>query len=87
VVARVKWELDEIKKALTDADISTLQFEADGSDQGKPEAVRLATMHRVKGLEFDKILLASVNQGLIPLQQAIRDRGDAVELRQADLEE
>jgi len=30
--------------------------------------LRLATMHRVKGLEFDYIIIAAVNDGIIPLK-------------------
>ncbi len=30
--------------------------------------IRLATMHRVKGLEFHHIILAGVNAGVIPLE-------------------
>jgi superfamily I DNA/RNA helicase len=44
-------------------------------------------MHRVKGLEFDEMILISLNKGVVPLRTAVRSRGDAVEERQADLEE
>jgi superfamily I DNA/RNA helicase len=37
------------------------------NDPGAP-GVRLATMHRVKGLEFPVMLLAGVNAGLVPLR-------------------
>lgn len=30
------------------------------------DGVRLATMHRVKGLEFPRMLLASVQEGVVP---------------------
>ena len=40
-----------------------------GADDGGQEGVRVATMHRVKGLEFDHMVLASVNAGLVPLRQ------------------
>jgi len=33
--------------------------------------VRVATMHRVKGLEFDTMILASANKGIIPHSKAI----------------
>ncbi len=32
------------------------------------KGVRLATMHRVKGLEFNTVIIASVNQGVLPLE-------------------
>ena len=49
--------------------------------------VRLATMHRVKGLEFDRVMLAGVNADLAPLPAALDDRGDAVERESAETEE
>jgi superfamily I DNA/RNA helicase len=33
-------------------------------DEG--EGVRLATMHRVKGLEFSHVIIAWVNEGIVP---------------------
>ena len=35
--------------------------------------VRLATMHRVKGLEFDRMVIASANENLVPLAATIPD--------------
>ena len=32
--------------------------------------VRLASMHQVKGLEFDHMVIASVNKGTVPLPTA-----------------
>jgi len=87
IVARVMSEVERIRAALEKAGIPTFQIQADGSDRGQPEAVRLATMHRVKGLEFDRVILASVNEDLVPLAAAVKDKGDPVEARQADLEE
>jgi superfamily I DNA/RNA helicase len=37
------------------------------NDPGEP-GVRLATMHRVKGLEFPVMLVAAVNSGVVPLR-------------------
>ena len=41
-------------------------------DQGAP-GVRLATMHRVKGLEFPAMILAGVNAGVVPLRRALAE--------------
>ena len=87
VVARIKRELECIRKALEEAQVAVFQIQADGSDRGRPEAVRVATMHRVKGLEFDRVVLASINEGLVPLAAAVKNKGDPVETRQAELEE
>lgn len=87
IVARTKRELDGLQHALETRGVAVYRIDPGASDSGSEDAVRLATMHRVKGLEFDYIIAASVNEGLIPLEQRMAQRGDAVEARQADLEE
>ena len=39
---------------------------SEAEDRRKP-GIRLATMHRVKGLEFDRVIIAGVNDGIVPL--------------------
>lgn len=87
IVARVRQELDIIEESLQQAGLPTVRISANTSDRGNQNAVRLATMHRVKGLEFDEVILASVNKGLMPFEKAIDGKGDAVEARLADMEE
>ena len=41
------------------------------------DGVRVATMHRVKGLEFKYVFIAAVNNNVVPLKNAI-NRTDAV---------
>jgi len=67
--------------------VSVYLLEKEGADSEKQNHVRLATMHRVKGLEFEEMVLASLNKGLVPLGVALDSAGDPVERRQADLEE
>ena len=62
-------------------------LEAGAVDTAETEGVRLATMHRVKGLEFDRVVMASINADLVPLPIAIDARGDAVERESAETEE
>lgn len=57
---------------------------SDSSDSDKP-GIRFATMHRVKGLEFQYIFIAGANEGVIPLQMAITE--DPVEMRDYDFNE
>lgn len=45
-------------------------LEADSPDASST-GVRLATMHRVKGLEFDHMVIASVNEDMMPLASII----------------
>ena len=59
---------------------------AASDDEQRGDAVRVATMHRVKGLEFDHVLLASVNAGLVPLR-ARGEAADATAKENAETEE
>ena len=83
IVARTTRERDAIGDALRDAirdaigdergdadSLSVEVLEADAPDESS-RGVRLATMHRVKGLEFDRMVIASVNEGLVPLAAAV----------------
>ncbi|MGA4641085.1 3'-5' exonuclease [Stutzerimonas stutzeri] len=55
-------------------------------DRGKA-GVRLATMHRVKGLEFKAVFMAGINDGVVPLSKAVQATDDPVEHRLRDLNE
>jgi superfamily I DNA/RNA helicase len=47
--------------------ISTLVLHKDTKDDLVKNATRVAPMHRVKGLDFDHVVIASVNDGIVPL--------------------
>jgi superfamily I DNA/RNA helicase len=44
-------------------------------------------MHRVKGLEFERVLIASVNAGVIPLSAALSKSEDPVLRRETEARE
>ena len=87
VVARTRRERDAIADTLKEHDLAHVALEAGAVDAAETEGVRLATMHRVKGLEFDRVVMASINADLVPLPVAIDARGDAVERESAETEE
>ena len=72
VVARTRHERNVIADELTSADLPVEMLEADSPDESS-SGVRLATMHRVKGLEFDCMVIASVNEEFLPLATAVPD--------------
>lgn len=53
-------------RILEDAGISIHVIETEATEDADPRAVRLATMHRMKGLEFERVLLADVQQDVLP---------------------
>ena len=69
MVARARTERNVIADELTAADLPVEMLEADSPDESS-SGVRVATMHRVKGLEFDCMVIASVNEEFLPLATA-----------------
>ena len=86
VIARTRKEVEALRETL-----SALQqpcHTLDGRTAETPAgALNLATMHRVKGLEFDAVFLASANQGMLPLSFVVNSASDAVSQRQRENEE
>lgn len=86
VIARTRRELSEIKVALEGRKLLCHQLE--GQNRVTPGGtINLATMHRVKGLEFDAVFIASVNKGLVPLEFVVNQAADLVTRRQQENEE
>ncbi|MBR3584527.1 MAG: ATP-binding domain-containing protein [Oscillospiraceae bacterium] len=71
VVARTNPILEDYKKALENAGIKTYEIRRSKTDDRGMPGVRLATMHRVKGLEFSCMFLVGMNKGNMPLKKAI----------------
>jgi superfamily I DNA/RNA helicase len=57
VIVPTKHERDRIARDLGALGIEARVVEADTADTGDPRAVRVATMHRAKGLEFDRVIV------------------------------
>jgi len=86
VIARTRREVNELKAALESR--QQLCHVLEGQSAATPDdALNLATMHRVKGVEFDGVFLASANQGLVPLDFVVKSAADAVTHRQRENEE
>jgi mRNA-degrading endonuclease RelE of RelBE toxin-antitoxin system len=70
LVTRTNEALDQYEAGLTAAGIACYRVKRTEADDRQAKGVRLATMHRVKGLEFDRMIIAQVNQGIVPLAVA-----------------
>ena len=77
VVARTKKYLDDYTNQFSREGIRTYEIKRDKTDDRSLDGVRVATMHRVKGLEFQYVFVAAVNNRVIPLPAAI-NKTDAV---------
>ncbi len=67
LVARTNDLLKQYESALQERGIKTYLIKRSVAEDRKAVGLRLATMHRVKGLEFDDVIIASVNDGIVPL--------------------
>lgn len=71
VVARTNALVDEYKKYLTESGITCFEVKRKQADDRSRMGVRLATMHRVKGLEFTVVYIVAANKNYIPLKSAV----------------
>jgi superfamily I DNA/RNA helicase len=58
----------------------------EAEDRRKP-GIRLSTMHRVKGLEFDSVIIAGLNDGIVPLSGEWIKTRDTVIQRENEIHE
>lgn len=86
IVARTNKEIKAIEASLMAKNVP-IQVLDGRSLAAHKSSVNLATMHRVKGLEFDYVILASANKGLIPLEFVVANTGDQVSRRHKENEE
>jgi superfamily I DNA/RNA helicase/mRNA-degrading endonuclease RelE of RelBE toxin-antitoxin system len=70
IVARTHRLLDDYIAQLTQAGIKTYEIKRNKLDDRSFNGVRVATMHRVKGLEFQHVFVVAVNKRIVPLAAA-----------------
>ncbi|MHA2023293.1 MAG: 3'-5' exonuclease, partial [Candidatus Thorarchaeota archaeon] len=71
VTVRTNKLVDLYNEELRKHGIATCIIKHTEKDDSNNHGVRIATMHRVKGLEFDTVIIASANKGIIPHRRAI----------------
>ena len=68
VAVRTHNQLGEKYEALlNDEGLDTVRLSTDPESDARQTGIRLSMMHRLKGLEFSKVLLAGVQEGSVPL--------------------
>lgn len=77
VVARTHKLLDDYIAQFTANGIRSFEIKRSKSDDRSLDGIRIATMHRVKGLEFQYVFIVAANNRIIPLASAI-DCTDAI---------
>lgn len=87
LVTRRNKDLDQYEAALREKGIETYRVRRSEADDRSKPGLRLATMHRVKGLEFDRMVIARVNEGTVPLLKGDVESDDPGVREEAELRE
>lgn len=76
LIARTKSLLDNYSGALRSAGLDTYTIQRDRAEDRSVPGMRLATMHRAKGLEFESVIVAGVSEGIVPHRKALGEAAD-----------
>ena len=76
VTARTNSGVEKLNTALRREGFTTRVINKDESDDPSDPALRLATMHRVKGLEFDQVFIPGLDEAQMPLRHELHQRPD-----------
>jgi superfamily I DNA/RNA helicase len=87
LVTRTQKERDLYNSALGEHGISTYRIQRTQAENRAEPGLRLATMHRVKGLEFDRVIVAGLNEGAAHLHSGDAVSEDRGVREEADLRE
>lgn len=87
LVARTKTILEDYGSQLRGKGIETYLLDRDTPDDSSKPGLRLATIHRVKGLEFDEVFIVSASDGVHPLDRALQSATDETSEDEVDLQE
>lgn len=83
LIARSKRLLDNYSGALRSAGFETYAIQPRRAEDRSKPGVRLATMHRAKGLEFDRVIVAGVSDSTVPHRKALQQAGDEADRERA----
>jgi len=87
VVARTNSGVEKLNTALQRNGFATRIINKDESDEPSDPSLRLATMHRVKGLEFDQVFIPGLDDSQMPLRVELNQRPDQVSRELFELQE
>lgn len=82
VLVRANYLADNLKEALDGVSIENLKLRNMHPDDPTKPGVRIATMHRAKGLEYDYVAVALLSADTIPPRKAIREAVDQASKRE-----
>ncbi|MDZ7697616.1 MAG: 3'-5' exonuclease [Deltaproteobacteria bacterium] len=87
LVARTDSLLRQYEEGLKQEGIKTYFIRRSEAEDQTIPGVRMATMHRVKGLEFDRVIIAGINDGIVPYEGYWAGSSDPIVKREAETQE
>ena len=87
LVARTNELIDQYEGAMKSAGLPIYRIRRSIAEDRRSAGVRLATMHRVKGLEFEYVIVAGVNEGIVPLSVFRSSEAEAFEAAETETRE
>jgi superfamily I DNA/RNA helicase/mRNA-degrading endonuclease RelE of RelBE toxin-antitoxin system len=84
LVTRTQAVLERFAEALNAAEVATYRVRRNEAEDRVAPGLRLATMHRVKGLTFGRIAIADANRGILPLEASLAEAADPASRREAE---
>lgn len=87
IVGRTTAQLRGIDNALKQRGLEPQRISRNSAENTQIPGVRLANMHRIKGLEFKAVFLVGICKGVVPLALSMTGTEDPVEKRARDLNE
>ena len=87
LVARTNNLLKQYESAIYEKGFEIYFIRRSEAEDRLSPGLRLATMHRVKGLEFDRVIITGVNEGIVPFEKAGTDTSDPVVKQESEIHE
>ena len=74
--------LDRYREMFNQVGVPCFEITTNQNDDRRAKGIRMATMHRIKGLEFKYVFVAAVNDKVLPADRAI-NHGDDISRQEA----
>lgn len=78
ITARTNDDVDNVARSLQQAGVDVLKLDTSTPDDSAQRGVRIATMHRIKGLEFSVVIVAAYKGAHVYAEQFSRDEDAGV---------
>lgn len=87
LVGRTEEIVERYDRTLQSRGIPTYTIRRSVPDERKTPGLRLATMHRVKGLQFEYVFVVSANERILPLEYAMSAANNEVSRKEIEHQE